>query len=574
MNTAKLKRANLLNVTLVLLVAALFSAIGLLVAVPSTDAQAQTSTATGQVWAWGDNSSGQLGDGTTTNRLTPVEVSGLSDVQAIAAGNRHSLALRNDSGIPWAWGNNFLGQLGDGGQFDRFTPVQVSSLSGVQAIAAGAFHSLALRDGLVWAWGFNEINIVHNPPVQVDNLSGVQAIAGGEKHSLALKNDGTVWAWGFRPNLLGQRGDGSATPVQVSGLSDVQAIAAGDRHSLVLKNDGTVWALGENEAGQLGDGTTTTGPTPVQVSGLSDVQAIAAGGSHSLAVSVAPAQDSMPPTLILPADITEEALDATGTTVDYTATATDDVDGSLPANSINCSPASGSLFPIGTTEVNCSATDAAGNTASDSFNVLVRDTTAPVIAPHDDVSATATSSNGANVSYTSPETTDAVDGPGTANCTPGSGSQFALGSTTVTCSATDAAGNQASGSFEVTVVYPLGEGTGEYVNHASPPTVNTVGGGKAGAGIPVRFSLGGNFGLDIFAAGYPTSKNLDCNTGESTEPVDETLAVSNSGLKYDADADEYTYTWKTNKKWAGTCRQLIIRLKDGTEHPLNFHFSK
>jgi hypothetical protein len=86
MNTAKLNRANPLKVTLVLLVAALFSAIGLLVAVPSTDAQAQTSAPTGQVWAWGDNHHGQLGDGTFNDRPTPVEVSGLSDVQAIAAG--------------------------------------------------------------------------------------------------------------------------------------------------------------------------------------------------------------------------------------------------------------------------------------------------------------------------------------------------------------------------------------------------------------------------------------------------------------------------------------------------------
>jgi hypothetical protein len=91
-------------------------------------------------------------------------------------------------------------------------------------------------------------------------------------------------------------------------------------------------------------------------------------GANSLAVSVASAQDSTPPTLSLPADITKNALDATGTKVNYTATATDDVDGSVP---IDRSPASGSLFPIGTTQVNCSATDAAGNQASGSFQVKV-----------------------------------------------------------------------------------------------------------------------------------------------------------------------------------------------------------
>jgi HYR domain/Regulator of chromosome condensation (RCC1) repeat len=307
-----------------------------------------------------------------------------------------------------------------------------------------------------------------------------------------------------------------------------------------------VWAWGLNDHGQLGDGTTTNRLTPIEVSGLSDVQAIAAAdGYHSLAISGAPAQDTTPPTLILPADITEEALDATGTTVTYTVTATDDVDGSLPTNSINCSSASGSLFPIGTTEVNCSATDAAGNIASDSFNVLVRDTTAPVIAPHDDVSATATSSNGANVSYTSPETTDAVDGPGTANCTPGSGSLFPIGTTQVNCSAADVAGNQASGSFQVNVVYAFGSGSGG--SFGEPVRSTELNQLAAGAGVPVRFGLGADYGLNIFAEGYPTSKKISCTTLLPTYPVEETATVTKSGLTYDAASGLYTYVWKTDR---------------------------
>ena len=247
----------------------------------------------GTVWAWGANDYGQLGDGTTTETTTAVQVSELSGVTAIACGYSHSLALRND-GTVWAWGANDHGQLGDGTTTETTTAVQVSGLSGVTAIAAGSEHNLALKDdGTVWTWGDNwygqlgdGTTIKTTTAVQVSGLSGVIAIAGGYYHSLALKNDGTVWAWGY--NHYGQLGDvtitNKTTAVQVSGLRGVTAIAGGRYHSLALKNDRTVWAWGDNYYGQLGDGTTTNKTTAVQVSGLSGVTAIAGGESHSLAL--------------------------------------------------------------------------------------------------------------------------------------------------------------------------------------------------------------------------------------------------------------------------------------------------
>ena len=106
----------------------------------------------GNGWSWGDNSRGALGDGSTTTRSTPAQVSAPAGIVAIAAGS-HSLALAPD-GMVWAWGYNIYGQLGDGTTTERLTPVQVSGLSGVVAIAAGHEHSLALKfDGTVWAWG-------------------------------------------------------------------------------------------------------------------------------------------------------------------------------------------------------------------------------------------------------------------------------------------------------------------------------------------------------------------------------------------------------------------------------------
>ena len=232
----------------------------------------------GTVWAWGRNYYGQLGDGSTTDRSTPVQVqvSGLSDVIALAGRGEHSLALKSD-GTVWAWGAS----SGD-----------PSLLSDVIAIAAGDNYGLALKsDGTVWAWGKNYYGQLGNgstsnssPPVQVSGMNDVIALAAGDSHTLALKSDGTVWAWGY--NGYGQLGNGSTTssttPVPVSGLTGVIALAAGDDHSLALKSDGTVWAWGLNNYGQLGDGSTTHRSTPVQVSGR--VIAIAAGGYHSLAL--------------------------------------------------------------------------------------------------------------------------------------------------------------------------------------------------------------------------------------------------------------------------------------------------
>ena len=258
------------------------------------------------VWAWGSNNFGQLGDGTVVQRTTPVQVKDpsdptnfLTDIMAIAEGEYHTVALRNDGHVR-AWGANWLGQLGDGTYADSSTPVQASSLGGVAAIAAGEAHTLALKiDGTVWAWGYNGsgqlgdgTNTGSSTPIQVKDpsdlttfLTGVAAIAAGAAHSVALKN-GAVWAWG--DNRFGQLGDGtttdSTTPVHVSSLSGITAVAGGFFHTVALRNDGTVWTWGDNEYGQLGDGTTINSSIPVQVLSLSGVAAIAAAYGHTVAL--------------------------------------------------------------------------------------------------------------------------------------------------------------------------------------------------------------------------------------------------------------------------------------------------
>ena len=257
----------------------------------------------GTVWGWGLNSSGELGNSTTTNSNIPVEVNGseglinvgtIGAVTAVAAGDSHSLAVLIDGSV-WAWGDNSEGELGNGSTTSSSIPGVVNGVSGVTAVAAGLTYSLALKsDGTVWAWGENSAGQLGNgsttnssTPVQVSGLTGVTAIAASNAHSVALLNDGTVRAWG--DNSKGALGNGSdtnsSTPVQVSGLSGVSAIGAGANHSLALKSDGTVWAWGGNGVGQLGNGSNTNSNTPVQVSSLSDARGIAGGGLFSLALA-------------------------------------------------------------------------------------------------------------------------------------------------------------------------------------------------------------------------------------------------------------------------------------------------
>lgn len=259
--------------------------------------------------AWGNNRAGQLGDGTWTDfRTTATTVLGLTsaEVVKIAAGgagaaNGHGLALLTDRTVQ-TWGNNGSGQLGDGSVFSHNAPGQVVNLANVTDITAGGAHSMALlADQTVVAWGRNNYGQLGNGtnadssvPVRVKGLNKVIAIAAGLNHSIALREDGTVWAWGY--NINGQLGDGTSAsrniPSPVGGLTGVTLIAAGCNHNIALvgakgSSGNAVKAWGYNATGQLGDNSTITRYTPVDTQGiwLGGVSQIAAGGNHSMAVT-------------------------------------------------------------------------------------------------------------------------------------------------------------------------------------------------------------------------------------------------------------------------------------------------
>ena len=199
------------------------------------------------------------------------------------------------------WGDNSAGELGNATLEQSLIPVSaITSAAGVNTItsvSAGGRHDLALlSNGTVLAWGDDTFGQLGNgiasadnnalKPALVPNLSGVVAVSAGDEHSLALLSNGTVMSWG--DNDAGQLGDGTKTnsdvPVQVKGLTGVTAISAGSQFNLAVLSNGTVEAWGNNNDGQLGDRSVKASDVPVAVKGLTGVTDVAAGGFHSLAL--------------------------------------------------------------------------------------------------------------------------------------------------------------------------------------------------------------------------------------------------------------------------------------------------
>jgi alpha-tubulin suppressor-like RCC1 family protein len=239
----------------------------------------------GTVWSWGNDKYGALGIGVNDSRPDypiPVQVPGLSNPLMVTAGYGFSLALMSDHTL-MAWGDNSNGQIGDGTNTSRYTPVPVQGIDHVIQVSAGWNHSVAIKsDGTVWTWGENTwigvypgVGKLGNGttadsflPTQVPGLAGAIQASAGDSFTAVLLRDGTVWTFGA--NGAGQLGTGSFTvqsllPVQVQGLNNVVSLTARDHHAQAIRNDGTVWSWGSGQNGELGNGTTQNSAIPVQV---------------------------------------------------------------------------------------------------------------------------------------------------------------------------------------------------------------------------------------------------------------------------------------------------------------------
>ena len=252
----------------------------------------------GTLWAWGDQIHGSLGDGwgdplnpqdVPQIQAAPKQIGTDNHWASVAVGFGHTLALKTN-GTLWSWGYNFNGQLGDGTRDDHNEPRQVGTDSNWVRIAAGSNHSLALRKDdasvTLWTWGTNEygqlgdgqdpsVEPFYINPEQIGTATNWSDIASSSYHSVALRSDGTLWTWG--DNAYGEIGDGQdptlepyvVSPKQVGFATDWVSISAARHNTLGLRDDGTnvsLWIWGNNDAGEIGNGTDPSDPsTPIVI---------------------------------------------------------------------------------------------------------------------------------------------------------------------------------------------------------------------------------------------------------------------------------------------------------------------
>jgi len=265
--------------------------------VSAGDSHTMVITNDGDLWAWGTNCHGQLGNGTATEWWTPHPnpIKIMDNVATVSAGTFHTMAITTDGNL-WGWGRNWYGQLGDGTQEDRHSPVWI--MDNVVAVSAGSRHTLAITaDGSLWGWGNNwhgqlgnTLSAVSFNPVWIKD--NVATISAGYGYTMAITTDGSLWAWGR--NCVGQLGDGTQeerhNPVWI--MDNVITMSARHGavfggHTMAIRADGSLWSWGHNTFGQLGNGTISafgiSNPNPIKV--MDNVAEVSIGSEHTLAIT-------------------------------------------------------------------------------------------------------------------------------------------------------------------------------------------------------------------------------------------------------------------------------------------------
>lgn len=241
-------------------------------------------TKNGDLYCWGSNSDGQIGNGSTENQYVPVKV--LGDVASVSLGESHSAAITADGDL-YCWGDNFGGQIGNDTTENQTTPVKI--MEKVVSVSLGYHHSAAITtNGDLYCWGYNAHGEVGNKsttnrktPIKV--LENVTSVSLGYTHSAAVTTNGDLYCWGY--NFCGEVGDGSmskrTTPVKV--LQNVKSVSLEYQQSAAITENGDLYCWGRNYYGRIGNGTTENQITPVKV--LSDVTEVFLEYNHNAAIT-------------------------------------------------------------------------------------------------------------------------------------------------------------------------------------------------------------------------------------------------------------------------------------------------
>ena len=249
----------------------------------------------GTIWSWGANSIGQLGNGTYVDKNIPTQIGADSNWLKIfsSSSSSHSFAIKTN-GTLWGWGSNSYGEVGNGTSLNVISPVQIGTDNNWNTVAVGEWFTLGLKNnGTLWAWGSNlygqfgnGTNFDSGIPIQIGSDTNWSSISCGGGHSLAIKTNGTLWAWGW--NLSGQLGDGTNfnkdIPTQIGIDTNWALCSGGSGHSIAKKTNGALYSFGYNADGELGDGTIIDKNIPTNIFGSNITQLISAGRTHSAAI--------------------------------------------------------------------------------------------------------------------------------------------------------------------------------------------------------------------------------------------------------------------------------------------------
>jgi alpha-tubulin suppressor-like RCC1 family protein len=256
----------------------------------------------GSLWAWGENSIGQLGNGTSGNSYSsPIQIGSLTNWKQVSAAGGFTHIIKTDNTL-WTCGYNIDGQLGNGTRTNYSSPIQVGSLTNWKQVSNFGYGGLlpsfvaAIKtDGSLWVWGSNtgrqltvySVSVLYSSPIQVGSLTNWKQVATGQEYISAIKTDGSLWVWGN--NVYGQFGNGTygniySSPIQVGSLTNWKQVACGYYHTMAIKTDGTLWTWGYNTNGQLGNGTITHYSSPIQIGSLTNWKQVSCSGFNSAAI--------------------------------------------------------------------------------------------------------------------------------------------------------------------------------------------------------------------------------------------------------------------------------------------------